>query len=60
MGKKDALPTDLSVAGVGRDIEHDLFDVGRVEGAGGDVGEALERADEVIERLGSPKSGPVQ
>jgi len=29
---------------------------GRVEGEGGDVGEAFDRADEVIERLGSPKS----
>jgi hypothetical protein len=30
---------------------------GRVEGEGGDVGEALEHSDEVIERLRSPKSG---
>jgi hypothetical protein len=33
---------------------------GRVKGEGGDAGEALDRADEVIERLGSPKSGPIQ
>jgi hypothetical protein len=33
---------------------------GRVEGEGGDVGEALDRADEVIERLGSPKSAPTE
>jgi hypothetical protein len=31
---------------------------GRVEGQGGDVGEALDRADEVIERLRSPKFEP--
>jgi hypothetical protein len=30
---------------------------GRIEGEGGDVGEALDRADEVLERLRSPKSG---
>ena len=29
---------------------------GRVEGEGGDVGEALDRANEVLERLRSPKS----
>jgi len=33
---------------------------GRVEGERGDVGEALDRADEVLDRLRSPKAGAIE
>ena len=52
----------VAAVGVTLNKIHDVYikPDGRVEGEGGDVGEALDRADEVIERLGSPKSAPVE
>ncbi|HEV2395748.1 MAG TPA: hypothetical protein VGS27_02240 [Candidatus Sulfotelmatobacter sp.] len=49
----------VAAAGVTLNKIHDVYSKpdGRVEGERGDVGEALDRADEVIERLRSPKSG---
>jgi hypothetical protein len=48
----------VAAAGVTLDKIYDVYmkPDGRVEGEAGDVGEAFDRADEVIERLRSPKS----
>lgn len=49
----------VAAAGVTLNKIHDVYikPDGRVEGEGRDVAETLDRADEVIERLSSPKSG---
>jgi hypothetical protein len=48
----------VAAAGVTLDRIYDVYmkPDGRVEGEARDVGEALDRADELIERLRSPKS----